>query len=182
MADAIKKTSIMLASFAGTGELIHAAETMRDAGYTKFDCHSPFHIHGMDEAMGLKRSPVGFVVATGGTLGLVAITALMWWTSAVDFPMVISGKPYFSWQAYVPVAFAITILLSAFGAFLGMLFFNRLPQLHHTIFESDAFASFADDGFWVSVESDDPKFSFTETETLLKSAGAQMVETVEASS
>lgn len=172
----------MLASFAGTGELLHAAETMRDAGYTKFDCHSPFHIHGMDEAMALKRSRVSFVVATSGTLGLVGIFTLMWWTSAVDFPMVISGKPYFSWQAYVPVGFAVTILLSAFGAFLGMLFFNRLPRWHHTIFESEAFASFTDDGFWVSVESDDPRFSLIETESLLKSAGAQRIETVEASS
>ena len=177
-----KKKTIMLASFAGTGELVHAAETMRDAGYTKFDCHSPFHIHGMDEAMALKRSPVGFVVATGGILGLVGITTLMWWTSAVDFPMVISGKPFFSWQAYIPVAFAITILLSAFGAFLGMLGFNRLPQLHHAVFESEAFASFTVDGFWVSVESDDPMFSRTETESLLKSVGAQMIDIVEAGS
>ena len=169
----------MLAAFDSTASLLHAAEKMRDKGYKKYDCYTPFPVHGMDEAMGLKRSPVGYVVGLCGTCGLLFILWLTWWTSAVDYPLVISGKPYFSWQAYIPIIFAITILSSAFGAFLGMLFFNRLPQLNHALFESKQFERFSDDGFFIAVESTDPAYDSNETRAFFQSVGGQNIEVVE---
>ena len=178
---AVKNTKpnfLMLAAFDSTKSLLHAAQKVRDAGYKKWDCHSPFPVHGLDDAMGLNRSPVGYIVGACGTAGLLFTLWLTWWTSTVDYPLIISGKPLFSWQAYIPVIFAITILMSAFGAFFGMLHFNRLPQLHHKIFESDAFASFSNAGFFISIESADDKFDENKTRELLQSIGGKGVEVV----
>lgn len=174
------KTAGMLAAFESPAALMRAAEKMRDAGYTNFDCHSPFPIHGMDRAMGLKRSPLGFIVGAVALCALFGATLMMWWMTAVDYPLVISGKPYFSFQAYVPVAFALTILSSALAALLGMLILNRLPQLFHPLFESKQFARVTDDGFFVSVAAQDPKFNIQITKQFLDSIGSSHTEVVEA--
>ena len=143
-----KFPDLILAEFDTTAELIEAAKKVRAAGYEKYDCHSAFPIHGMDQAMGLKRSPIGFVVAIMGTIGLLGALGLQWWTSTIAYPLNISGKPFFSFQAFIPVTFALTVLLSAFGAMFGMLAFNKLPQFYHTIFHSERFKRFSDDEYF----------------------------------
>ncbi len=169
----------VIAQYENPAELLHAAEKVRDAGFKNFDCHSPFPIHGMDDAMGLKRSPMGWIVGlsalAGGTIGIV----LQWWTSAIEYPIVISGKPLFSFQAFIFVTFALAVLFSAIGASIGMLMINRLPRLHHPVFFSDVFKKASDDGFFISVLSDDPKFNKAETGQFLQSIGGSNVEVLE---
>ena len=174
------KAAGVLAAFESPAALMRAAEKMRDAEYTNFDCHSPFPIHGMDRAMGLKRSPLGFIVGAVAFCALSGASLMMWWMTCVDYPLLISGKPYFSFQAYVPVAFAITILSSAVAALFGMLILNRLPQLFHPLFESERFAKVTDDGFFVSVAAQDPKFDINATRQFLESIGSSHTEVVEA--
>lgn len=176
MINTTTKIAGIIAEFDSPASLLHAAEKVRDAGYSSFDCHSPFPVHGMDRAMGLKRSPLGWIVGLVAILALGGISLTIWWITAIDYPMVISGKPYFSYQAYVPVAFALTVLSSAFAALFGMLALNRLPQLHHPLFESRRFTKVTDDGFFVSVEAVDPKFDANETRKFLLSLGGQNVE------
>lgn len=171
---------LILAEFESSKELLHAAEKLRDKGYTKFDSHSPFPIHGMDQAMGLKRSPLGYIIGTMGTLGLLGIVALTYYTNIIGYPMVISGKPYFSWQAFVPVFFAITILMSAFGAFFGMLAINQLPKLFHPLFNSQKFTRVTDGAFFISVQADDPKFDEEKVKSYLESIGGKNVELIKA--
>ena len=173
-----KKLLCLLADFESPGQLLKAAAQMRKAGYTKYDCHSPFPIHGMDAAMGLKRSPLGWIAGLLALGGGAFAFALQWWTSAVDYPIVISGKPFFSFQAYVPVTFALAVLSAAFAATFGMLIINRLPRYHHPLFYSDRFAP-SDTGFYISVEVDDPKFDTVETARFLESIGAINIETIE---
>jgi len=169
----------LLAEFENPAALMEAAKKTRDAGYEKFDCHSPFAIHGMDQAMGLKRSPLGWIIGLAALIGTSGALALQWWTSSIDYPMVISGKPLFSYQAYVPVTFAIGVLFSAFAALVGMLAINGLPRLHHPVFYSDNFAKVTDDGFFISIEADDPKFDITRTEEFLKSIGGKNLEVLQ---
>jgi hypothetical protein len=166
----------VLAQFAGPNELLGAAKKVRHEGYTKFDCHSPFPIHGMDGAMGLSPSKVGFVAGIAGLIGGCFGFWLQWWTSTVDYPMVIAGKPFNSYQAFVPVTFGLTVLFAAFGAFFSSMIFNRLPQFFHGIFYSDRFAKVTDDGFFVSIESEDPKFDEAKASAFLKTIGATHVE------
>jgi len=171
-----KKILGMVARFESAADLMRAAEKTRDAGYKKFDCHSPFPIHGMDKAMGLKRSGLGWLVGIAGIIGTSGALALQWWTSTIDYPIVISGKPLFSFQAYVPVTFAVGVLLSAFTAMFGMLILNGLPRWFHPLFYSDTFSRFSNDGFFISVESGDPQFDSEQTGKFLESVGGKDIE------
>ena len=170
----------ILARFESPGALLQAAEKIKDAGYEKFDCHSPFVIHGMDQAMGLKRSPLGYIVAVGGFFGFSGGLLLQWWVASEAYALVISGKPFFSLPAFIIVAFELTILFSAFATFFGMLRLNGLPKLFNPLFNSDNFGKFSDDGFFVSVESADPKFDAKATKSFLDSIGSKQTEVVNA--
>jgi len=169
----------MIAEFDSSGALLSAAEKMRDAGYTTFDCHSPFPIHGMDAAMGLKRSKVGYVAGISGLSGGIFALWLQWWTSAVDYPLVISGKPYFSYVAFVPVVFGMSVLFAALGAVIAMLVTNRLPQLFHGWFYSARFCTFSNDSFFVTVEAHDKQYDPQKTKAFLESIGGRHIEVVE---
>ncbi|MBC8479528.1 MAG: DUF3341 domain-containing protein [FCB group bacterium] len=171
----------ILAQFADPGSLMKAAEKVRDAGYKKFDCHSPFPIHGMDGAMGLKRTRLGYVIGVSAFLGAAGGFGLQWWTSTVGYPMIIAGKPFFSWQAFIVVTFGLMVLFGALSAVFGMFHFNRLPWLNHPLFESETFKQATDDGFFISIESDDPSFDEQKTTSLLQDIGASKIEVVEES-
>jgi hypothetical protein len=170
----------VLARFEDPAELVAAAEKVRDAGYERFDCHSPFPIHGMDQAMGLPKSKVGWFAAVGGLLGGLSLFLLQWWVHAFAYPIVFSGKPLFAPVAYIVVAFEITIMGACFGALGGMFFMNQMPRYHHPVFYSDAFSRFSDDGFFVSIEAGDPNFDCKKVEEFLQRIGGADVEIVRA--
>jgi hypothetical protein len=178
-ADQDKKPALYLAEYSSTGSCLHAAEKLRDAGYTKFDAHTPFPIHGMDRAMGLSDSKLGWIVFAMGLTGTTAAYVMMWWMNAVDYPLIVGGKPPLSIPTMIPIMFELTVLLASFGAVFGMLHLNRLPRHHHPIFESERFKAFSDDKFFVSVEATDPKFRLDKTKELLESTHADVVELVE---
>jgi len=171
-----KNVQGIIAEFKNPAELISAAEQLRESEYRKFDCHSPFPIHGMDDAMGEKRSPLGWIVGIVAFCGISAGILLEWWTSTIDYPIVISGKPFFSYQAYGPVAFAVMVLTSAIATVVAMLALNKLPRFHHPVFSSDKFARASDDAFYVSIESDDPNFDEEGVAKFLEKIGGQNIE------
>lgn len=171
-------TYAVLGEFADPTALVHAAEKVRDAGYRDFDCHSPFPIHGMDAAMGLKRSPVGYIAGiTAFLLGSGAM-ALQLWINTVDYKLVIAGKPFSSVPAFIIVTFGVTILGAALGAVFGMFICNRLPQPFHGLFYSERFHKVTNDGFFVSIEATDPKFDSQRVSDFLRSIGSSHVEVV----
>ena len=173
------KPRALLAEYDTTAEVLHAAETMRDAGYKDFEAHSPFPIHGMDAAMGLKDSRLGWIVLICGLTGVTSAWLLMYWTNAVDYPLVIGGKPPGALPSMVPIMFELTVLLSSFGAVFGMFGLNKLPQHHHPLFYSDRFAGFSNDKFFISVEAGDPKFDVEKTRALLERTKPRAIEVIE---
>ena len=171
-----KKVEGILAEFENPAELIAAAEKLRDAGYKEFDCYSPFPIHGMDKAMGEKRSILGWIV---GPVAFVMLTfgfLFEGWTSVFAYPLVIAGKPLFSYQAYGPVAFALMVLFSALSSLFGMFALNKLPRYHHPVFYSENFAKATDDGFFVNIEATDPKYTNEDAKKFLMSIGGKNIE------
>lgn len=168
-----------LAQFESAADLYHACEKVRDSGFTSWDAHSPFPVHGLDKAMGLKRSKLPFIVLGAGLTGAGLIFFFQTWISTIAYPLIISGKPYFSWQAFVPVTFEIGVLFAAFAAVFGMMALNGLPMLWHPLFRSRRFERVTDDKFFISIESTDPKFDATQTVEFLREAGATHVELVE---
>lgn len=168
----------LLAEFETAADTLHGAGLVRDAGYRRWDVHAPFPVHGMDEAMGLPRSRVGWFTFGGGVTGFTLGMLMIWWMNAYDYPLIVGGKPLFSPIPAFPVAYELTILLSAFGALGGMLFLNRLPRLHHPLFNSERFKAATHDRFFIVIEADDPKFSEEGTRKLLERAGSRHIETV----
>lgn len=168
----------IMAEFDDVTAVVEAARKIRDAGFTKWDVHSPFPIHGIDKAMGAKPTILPWLVLCGGITGLFAGLLLSWWTNAVSYPYLISGKPQWSFAANVPVIFETTVLFSALTAVFGMLFLNKLPRLYHPLFKHRKFLRVTSDRFFLVIESIDPKFHREKTKALLGGAGAKGIEEV----
>jgi hypothetical protein len=159
--------------FETPAELFKACETLRDAGYQRFDAHTPFAVHGLELAMGLRPSRLPWIVLGGGLFGLVGSVLLAWYTQAVDYPQNISGKEAFSFQAYIPVFFELTVLCAAFACFFGMWLMNRLPRFSHPAHTHPSFHRATDDAFFISVEAADPRFDRAATRKMLAALGAR---------
>jgi hypothetical protein len=169
----------VMAEFETPADIMHAAEKVRDQGYTRWDVFTPFPIHGMDAAMGLKSSKVGWFSFIGGVIGFTSGMLMIWWLNAVDYPIMIGGKPMFSPFAAFPPSYELTILLGSFGTLGGMLFLNRLPRLHHPLLKNKRFALATHDRFFLVIETTDPKYSENDIRKLLESAGSKRIELVE---
>lgn len=196
MSTTLKRVHGYLAEFESAKDLYHAAEKVRDQGFQRWDCHSPFPIHGLDDAMGVRRSKLPYFVFFGGLTGITTafvmqtLTQTNFWKSigfgflqtiAETYPTVVQAKPTDIWTlpAYFPVMFELTILFSAFTVLFGLLAFIGLPRLNHPLFTSKRFEKFSDDTFFVSIEARDPKFSQEGTKSFLEQIGAKHIELVE---
>lgn len=175
-----KKLYGALAQFENPAELYHACEHVRDAGYMKWDAHTPFPVHGLENAMGLKRSKVPWVsLAMALLCGTIPAFLGQAWVSSIGSQQVISAKPMIPWQAFIPVTFEVSVLMGAVGALLGMLMINGLPRLHHSLFRSEMFERVTDDKFFISIEAQDPKFDAESISEYLSGLGASAVELIE---
>lgn len=174
-----KRVALYLAQYDTSAKVLHAAEKVRKAGYTRWDTHTPFPVHGMDGAMGLPDSKVGWIVFFAGLTGVSGAYLMMWWMGGVDYPLVVGGKPGFTLPSSVPIMFELMVLLSSFGAILGMLHLNNLPRHHHPVFESERFRAASDDQFFISIEAEDPKFDVEKTKAILEGTHPVAVELVE---
>ena len=161
--------------------MMHAAEKVRDAGIRRWDCYSPFPIHGLDAAMGLGRSKLPIFVFFGGATGLLTAFLLQYVTQVMIYPTVVQAKPVnlFTVPAFFPVMFELTILFSAFTTLFGLLALIQLPRLNHPLFASKQIHRATDDAFFICIEARDPKFSQEKTRELLTDAGGYNIELVE---
>jgi len=177
--DAGRRVHGLIAVFDTAPAIYHAAENVRDAGYRKWDVNTPFPIHGMEEAMGVKKTILPYIVFAVGLGGAFAGWLIQYWMSAVDYEIVVQGKPYGAWEPFVPIIFELGVLHAAFAALLGMLAMNGLPRFHHPLFSSDGFLKTSDDRFVLAIEAEDAKFDPEATRQLLADAGGVEIELIE---
>ena len=168
----------LLTEFDDAPNLVQAVTKCRDYGFSKWDVHTPFPIHGMDAAMGIKGTQLPFIILGGGMTGLALATLMQWWMNAVDYPFYISGKPLFGLPANIPIMFEGTVLFSAFAAFFGMWMLNGLPRLFHPLFKNKRFRRATQDRFFIVIEAEDPKFQLEKTREFLVSLGGSVVEEI----
>jgi hypothetical protein len=166
---------MVVADFDTPEALLHATAEMRKRGFRKLDALTPFPIHGMDDALGEKPSRLGYLVIFGGVFGMTAALLLQWWAGAVNYPLVIGGKPTFAFEFSIPITFELTVLFSAFTTVIGMFALNGLPRFYHPVFNYSRFAGATDDRFLLVVESGD----FEKAERSLQELHATHVEVVE---
>jgi len=183
-----------LAEFKSASALYKAAEKVRDAGFRRWDCYSPYPIHGLDKAMGVKRSILPWFVFFGGMTGtatafvLATLTQTNVWSfipwlekAAETYPTVVQGKPtnIFTVPAFFPIMFELTILFSGFTVLFGVLALMKLPRLNHPLFASKQFHRATDDGFFIALEARDSKFSPEGSRSFLEEIGGANIELVE---
>ncbi len=168
-----------LAAFDTPADIMHAAERVRDAGFLRWDVHTPFPVHGMDSAMGLKRSRVQRFTLLGGIAGFATGMLMIWYMNAADYPLIVGGKPFFSPMYAFPVSYELTILLAAFGTLFGMFFFNRLPMHYHPVMKSVQWPRATDDRFFLAIDAADPKFDLVGTRTFLREIGGRDIAVLE---
>ncbi|MCB9708379.1 MAG: DUF3341 domain-containing protein [Myxococcales bacterium] len=173
------KPAVVLAEFGTPAACLKAAASLRDAGYKHFDAHTPYPVHGMDQAMGLRQSPMGWLSLMGGLVGAISAYVMIWWMNGVDYPLVVGGKPPGSVLSMIPVIFEVTILLCGFATFFGLLHLMKLPRHHHPVFTSDRFAACSDDKFFLSVEASDPQFEVAKIQDLFRQLSPLSIEVIE---
>ena len=165
----------LLAEFDTPTELVEAAEQVREAGYKRTDAFSPFPIHEIDEALGIKRSILPFMVLGGGIIGLMAGIGLQYFVHVWDYPIIVGGRPYFSLPSFIPASFELTILLAAFTAVFGMILLNGLPQPYHPVFNVPRFALATREKFFLLIERRDEKFDYEKTKSFMQGLNPQEV-------
>jgi hypothetical protein len=169
----------IMAEFDTPTDLVDAARRVRDAGYTKTDAFSPFPLHEIDEALGIKRSVLPYLILAGGLTGMFSGFALEYFIHVIDFPIIVGGRPHFSLPAFIPPAYELTILFSAFTAVFGMLFLNGLPRPYHPVFNVPRFALATREKFFLLIEAADPTYDEAEVRAFMESLGGQEVFDVE---
>lgn len=168
------------AEYPSASALYEAAKMVRDAGFKRWDVFSPFPIHGMDDAMGIGKSWLSAAVFCGGFTGFCTAIILEFGPSSFLYPLIVHGKPYNFWTvpAFFPIMFELTILFSAFAAFGAMLTMNFLPRWNHPMFNWNRFKRVSNDGFFLVIETRDPRFNENETVSLLERSGGQFITAV----
>ncbi len=170
----------VIATFQTPAAVYHAAEQVRDAGYKNWDVIAPCPIHGMDKAMGLKRSIVPRISLAGGITGFCTGMSMIWFTDKFDYPLVVGGKPLFSPMFAFPVSYELTILFTAFATIIGMFLVNGLPMHYHPVLKYPKIKRGMDDLFFIVIEARDPRFNADNTRALLAKAGGTEITDLEA--
>ena len=180
----------VLAEYDNVNDLLSAAKVVRNAGYSKWDCHSPFPVHGLDGAMGMKKTILPWLVLGAGAKGTTVAVLMQWYVNnpgtefaswfsfMASYPMTFSGKPYWTLTPNIPVAFELTVLFASLAAFNLMFILNGLPKLYHPAFTNERFRRVTDDRFFIIIEVADLKFHAIETVELLQSTHPLAVDEV----
>jgi mono/diheme cytochrome c family protein len=157
-------------------EIMHAAERTAKAGYTRYDINTPYPVHGMDRAMNLRQTRLGFFSLAFGLLGTILAVGLMTWITLSDYPLVIGGKPFWSWPAFVPIAFEITVLLTSVLTVVAMIvIYFRFPNNSHPLHDTPYMKRVSSDRFGVCIQADDPRFDESAVRSFLQSVGGREI-------
>lgn len=147
----------VMAEFGTAEELLNAARHSQEQGYRRVDAYSPFPIEGLAEALGNRPRHLSWFALAGGLAGGVVGYVVQFWTTAIDLPSNIGGRPLHSWPAFIPVTFECAILGAALAAVIGMLVFGGLPSPYHPVFNAPRFALATRDRFFLCIETADPR-------------------------
>lgn len=174
-----KKLFSLAAIFDKPNDIMHAADSIASDGYTKYDVNTPYPVHGMDGAMKLKPSRLGYFTISIGLTFMSLMLYFMYWVNNIDYPQVIGGKPFFPLPALVPILFEVTVLTGAVLTVVIMIvFFFKFPNNSHPLHDSDYIKDVSSDKYGLYIESDDPKFDLDKIKTRFKELGASRIDEI----
>ncbi|MGH2574582.1 MAG: quinol:electron acceptor oxidoreductase subunit ActD [Ignavibacteria bacterium] len=167
------------ALFEKPDQIIKAANEVAVKGYKDFDVMTPYPVHGMDDAMKLSSTKIGFVAFALGITGTMLALLMIGWMSGIDYKNVIGGKPFFAIPPSIPITFEVTVLLASITTVLGMLIlFNKLPWISNPLQDSDYMRRVSSDMFGIIIEAKDKKFNEREVRSLFQGLGSNIIEPV----
>jgi Protein of unknown function (DUF3341) len=155
--------------------IVHAAREMRQEGYLFLDAFTPYPMRDLENALGMQRSRINWVVFPFGLIAAALAYYLQYWTSAVDYRLNVGGRPPHAFLAFVPITFEMGVLFSALTAALTLAIWSKLPALWQPVFEVQGFERASLDRFFLWVADKDRAFHPTLTTTLLYELGALRV-------
>ncbi len=161
----------MVAEFTDPDDILKAAKKVHAAGYKELDAYTPFPVHGLDDAIGFKDASVQWTIFIAAVGGLVLGFGLESWVATQAYPLNVGGRPKISWPQFIPVAYECCILCAGIAAFIGVLFWNKLPQPYHPIFNTPNFDKASQTSFFLAIEAKDPKFDHGDVKKLLNDCG-----------
>jgi hypothetical protein len=166
------RASVLVATFAGPEDLVRAVRSARRATFRVYDVFAPFPVHGLDEAMGIRRTRLPRITLAAGLTGLVCALTLQFYTNVLDWPLDVGGKPDNSTLAFIPISFELTVLfagLATVAAFFlrARLFPGKRPWL--------VAPGVTDDVFAVVVRAPADPASLARARALLTECGAASV-------
>jgi len=176
--EAAAEAHALIAEFDNVDDVVDAARAAREAGYHRVDVHSPFPIHGIDKVLGTPPTILPWIVLLGGLSGLFGAALLTNFTMAYHYPYMISGKPFMSQPAFIPIIFECTILLAGITATVFMLLLNKLPMLYNPLLKSERFRRASNDRFFLTIEAKDRRFRKDQTRQFLEQQNPLAVELV----
>jgi hypothetical protein len=156
-----------IAEFQDGAALLDAAKSARAEGYTVMEAYTPVPMEEVAHTLGY-RTALPWIVLAGGALGACVGFGMQYWTSVIDYPINIGGRPTNSWPSFIVVTFEMTILFAALSAVLGMLWLNGLPQPYHPVFNVPAFELASRNRFFLMILSRDPKFDMQATREFMR--------------
>jgi len=157
-------------------DIIHAAEVVSDKGYKKYDVNTPYPLHGMDSAMKLSPSRLPYISMLFGFSGTFFALFMMYWMASIDYPVIVGGKPFFSFPAYVPIMFEITILAASLMTVAAMIaMFFKFPNITHPLHDTEYMKAVSSDRYGICIEATDEKFDEQEVRELLIELGANNI-------
>jgi Protein of unknown function (DUF3341) len=162
----------MLAEFRTSEELLRAVRELRARGFRRLDAFTPYPVKGLEQALGLTRSPLNWLVfplAMGGA-GLAYL--IQWWCNAIDYPINVGGRPLHSALAFIPIVFETGVLTASFAGFFIFLALSHLPELYSPVSDVEGFERASTVSFWVGVDERDPAFNTVELERTFMDLGA----------
>lgn len=169
----------LLAEFLHTEEIVAAARASYAHGYRQMDAYSPMPVEGLSEAIGFGRNRLPMIVLVGGLLGGFGAFFMQWFSATIHYPLIIGGRPFNSWPAFIPITFELTVLIASFAAVLGMFWLNGLPRPHHPVFNVPGFALASRSRFFLCLQSNDPLFDLDKTRMFLEQFHPKEISLVE---
>lgn len=169
----------VVAEFETPEQVLAAAKKVHAEGYTRTDAYTPFAVEGLDEALGMRRTRIGWIMLLAGAVGAFLGFYMQWFANVVHYPLNIGGRPYNSWPNFIVITFEVSVLFAAFTVGLVMIVRNGLPRFYHPIFNTPNFENATRDRFFLCIEERDPRFDAVATAAFLESLGPVRVSEVE---